>query len=317
MISGNKISLNLEITRVYIANDTRNDLVGRYRLIINADIRYDHRIHPTPLTLINTQCKLIFQKMNETPRNFEVTPDALDMSNNNPFTFSASINRNELDILNEWRKNEIIYCKLEINGVVLSNSELFEIYGSTKYQISKELFETDILQPMDLLTGYIRRFPTAFVVDTQDPNLEKFFDHLEAFHCNLNTACSEMKRSKPSDGYNHSLRQIRISLDSLKSLRNDQNVFDALVDLIETKGTITPFPADAVNQTPRLRASIDIINSLFDTFNMIFDFSSKALHTTSKGGQNNFEMKSDLEDIEYILTVSYSITEYLRSKLMK
>jgi hypothetical protein len=106
---------------------------------------------------------------------------------------------------------------------------------------------------------------------------------------------------------------IRRPLDSIKALKkNTAIVTDSANELyIRTKilADISPSTGGAE------QAAKEIVNGLFSLFEVLFDISSKDLHTKIKNQAHTYEMTPDYLDAEFLLTLALSITNYLIKRI--
>ena len=108
------------------------------------------------------------------------------------------------------------------------------------------------------------------------------------------------------------LALIRQPLDSIKALKNTTNVTDIAKELyISTKILADINPSLGGAQ----KAAEEIVDGLFSLFEVLFDISSKALHTKTKGQARMYTMTPDYCDAEFTLTLALNTTNYLINRI--
>jgi hypothetical protein len=321
-MSTNPIILDFYDPYLYIGNDASNSLLNRNRLYLNIGIHYDPA-NAINLSILNIKGKLFVSKADGKKYPLEMMPEELYLNNSNMFSFSTTINKSELDLLNRWRNNSDLFAEFTIEGLVLSirsnNNIISKVTGTYGFPISDAVFKKEILTPSGLLSSYFREFGSVFSSIVLNSQLDEFIESIRCMHTNLGIALDLLRNSKDSTGYNRVLSQIRVPLDAVLNFRKDTNTVNLLESMLQSTNTIVTtgkLKPSSPNQK-YTSAQNEIVHKLFDLIEMIHSFTSKSQHTLYKGQTSTFNMNSEVEDAEFILTLAYAVVTYIDAKVSK
>ena len=126
-----------------------------------------------------------------------------------------------------------------------------------------------------------------------------------------------MRALRFSNDYLEVLALIRQPLDRIKELKNNTLLLDDLAnDLYVTTNVFADFsPATGGAQI----AAREVVDKLFTIVDILFDVSSKALHTKTRSHyqtpQPEYLMKPEYCDAEFSLTLALNLTNYLLERI--
>src|SRR5581483_1519932 len=142
------------------------------------------------------------------------------------------------------------------------------------------------------------------------PALNELYDNI----CNLqNNLEHALRILRLSGNALEVLALIRQPLDSIKDLKNKATLItDISKELYVTKKVLEDISPSAPGAQA---AAEEVVIHLFQIFDILFDFSSKAFHTKIRGSPQKYKMSPDYSDAEFSLTLALTITNYLINRI--
>jgi hypothetical protein len=260
-------------------------------------------------------CKLIFA----------VDNDALEMELSNTeskwrfnytLVFTKNIEKQDIEYLSRWIRNRTVHIGFEVKGLAKVNESITEFdlrLNKNQFKLGIDEFEYIFLKNTGLQYAYTREFNLSSPLIpnlSSRPALNEFYDNI----CNL------------QNNLEHALRVLRLSMDPLQVLTLIRQPLDGLrllkqndklVSDISKELYVAPKILVNINSTDGAEtAAIELTNALFNLFDTLFEFSSKAMHTkTKKPPVQLFKMNPDYFDAEFSLSLALDITNYLIERI--
>ncbi len=170
----------------------------------------------------------------------------------------------------------------------------------------------NFLKPVNLSHEYIRKFELITpVFKSHNVEIDKFYKRLSSFQSNLQQSIYQIRISKDIKG---SMAWIRSNLDSLLEC-NNETMIESLTNKIFLETGTFMTKSNGSSSIP----AQELVRDFFKLIGIISNFTSKTFHSISRknssGQKDYFEFNSEYEDIEYILTLSLSLTNYIIKKM--
>jgi hypothetical protein len=183
--------------------------------------------------------------------------------------------------------------------------------------LGKDEFETSFLKNTGLQYVYNREFTLSTpVLDklSSKPALNELYDRISTLNNNLEQALRVLRFSNE---YSEVSALIREPLDRIRVLKNNDQLMNGLAEeLYVTTKVFTDFsPATGGAQI----AAREVLDKLFMIVDVLFDVSSKALHTKTRSRYQTappeYLMNPEYSDAEFSLTMALNLTNYLLERI--
>jgi hypothetical protein len=211
-------------------------------------------------------------------------------------------------------KTILISLKVEGQARVGSNILDFELgLDDTPYKLGTDEFDAIFLKSTGLQYSYNRNFDLSMPVLnnlSSKPALYELFDHIAALQNNLEYALRTLRLSKD---YKQAMTAVRLPLDGIRALRNNSQLISDLADeLYISKGVFKDLHGSGGAKT----AAEEVVNQLFRLFDILFEITSKALHSKTKyPSSQQFLMHPDYCEAEFSLTLALNTTNYILDRI--
>jgi hypothetical protein len=211
-------------------------------------------------------------------------------------------------------KRNTLFYTLEVRGLaIVQNGMLdFEI-GLKEGKLGGDEFEKIFLENTGLRYTYVREFNLSTPVIenlSSKPALYELYDYVSSLQNNLELT---LRTLRLTNNYVEVMSLIRTPLDGLKILKNKSNLLDDLAkEMYVDKGVVVDLHTTGGAQI----AAREIVDQLFGIFDVLFDISSKALHSKTKyQPTRHFQMIPGHCEAEFLHTLALNITNYLLDRI--
>lgn len=233
-----------------------------------------------------------------------------------------NLEKEDIEYLSKFIDDKAMYIGLEIQGIALVEDEIlgFELrFNDNQFKLGKDEFETIFLKNTGLQYVYNREFTLSTSILDKDklsskPALNELYDRISTLHNNLEQA---LRALRFSNDYLEVLALIRQPLDRIRELKKNSLLMDDLAnDLYVTTKVFADFPPATGGAQIAAR---EVVDKLFTIFDVLFDVSSKALHTKTRSRYQTpppeYLMKPEYFDAEFSLTLALNLTDYLLERI--
>jgi hypothetical protein len=248
----------------------------------------------------------------------------IELTNNDRFwrdryttVFYKNINEEDIEYLSRIVKGKSIIIGLRLEGIAKVEGKISEFelrLDDSQFKMGIDEFESTFLTNTGLQFFYNRKFelstPTISNLSSK-PALNELYVYLSSLQNNLEHA---LRHLRLSNDYLQVLTLIRPPLDNIMSLKNKgQFISDLSRELYVDKEV---FKDIAPSTTGAQIAAHDIVKGLFSIFDVLFNISSKALHTKTKyPPTQGFQMNPGYCEAEFSLTLALNTTNYLLERI--
>ena len=190
-------------------------------------------------------------------------------------------------------------------------------FNENQYKLGSDEFESVFLRNTGLQYFYNREFELSTpLINNLSSKLALYelYDYISNLQNNLEHALRTLRVSKSnSSDYLQVLTLIRQPLDGMILLKNKSTLITNLAKELYIDKKV--FEDVAPSTGGAQKAAEEIVNKLFTIFDVLFDISSKALHTKTKYSPQGFRMAPDYCEAEFSLTLALNITNYLLHRM--
>jgi hypothetical protein len=223
--------------------------------------------------------------------------------------FLGKIFGQDIEHLSKWTHGRTLSISLKTSGLAKVDESIvvFDLkLNHNQLKLGLEEFESNFLKNTGLNYSYTREFEVNSPV-ISNLSTKPALDELYILTCSLqNNLEHALRILRLSEDPLQTLVMIRQPLDSIKALKkNARNIANDLyitTKIVENLNPSTPGAELAAEQ---------LVNDLFQIFEVLFDFSSKAFHTKNKSSNQTYKMTPRNVDAEFSLTLALTITNYL------
>lgn len=328
---------SLQISKSLNSVGNRYQLEARFSLVEPLTIPKSLSQNPIILTkmlLLNSTCEIKFVKENGADKRFSLrTHDESLLDLNNITIFSILVDSQEIEDLNNWVNGESVYIYWLIKGYILpleSNHLLNPnmIYVSNwidqlKPSLSYEQFVSIFINPLNLYSTYYSKFP-IMVSETIDQfkdsgnELWNLVVDMRTLVKHLRSAVVILRTANRNLDYVEVMDNVKQSLDKIRKYHKDDNILMSFGDNLMIKsGTIYNTDLESGERT----AALEHMKDFFCILERLYQISSKARHTTTRGDKNKgekpkgFGMNPDRDEAILVTELGLSGAKYLISKL--
>jgi len=254
---------------------------------------------------------------------FESSQTTMNLSNTDlswqsgyQINFLGKIYGRDIERLSKWAYNRTLSISLKTAGYAIVERSIFKFdlrLTRNQLKLGFDEFESNFLKNTGLNYSYSREFEISSPVISNlstKPALNELYDNI----CNLqNNLEHALRILRLSGNALEVLALIRQPLDSIKDLKNKATLItDISKELYVTKKVLEDISPSAPGAQA---AAEEVVIHLFQIFDILFDFSSKAFHTKIRGSPQKYKMSPDYSDAEFSLTLALTITNYLINRI--
>ena len=225
--------------------------------------------------------------------------------------FTKNIEKQDIEYLSRWIRNRTVHIGFQVKGLAIVDESITEFdlrLNQNQFKLGIDEFESIFLKSHGLQYAYTREFELSSPLIPNvlsKPALNELYDNI----CNL------------QNNLEHALRILRLSGDALQVLTLIRQPLDGLRLLKHNAALVTDISKDLyvtskILVNPNTSGGAEKArHRLFNLFETLFEFSSKAIHTKTRPPIQLFKMNPDYFDAEFSLTLALDITNYLIKRI--
>jgi hypothetical protein len=230
--------------------------------------------------------------------------------------FYRIISKEDIEYLSRIIGDKTILISLKVKGQARVGPNILEFelgLDETPYKLGTDEFDTIFLKNTGLQYSYHRNFDLSMPVLnnlSSRPALYELFDYIATLQNSMEHA---LRTLRISNDYRQVMTAIRLPLDGIRALRNNTQLISDLADeLYISKGVFKDLYGSGGAKT----AAEQVVNQLFKLFDILFDITSKALHSKTKyPPAQQFLMFPDYCEAEFSLSLALSTTNYILDRI--
>ena len=230
--------------------------------------------------------------------------------------FYSIISKEDIEYLSKIIVDKTILISLKVEGQGKVGTDIldFELgLDDAPYKLGSDEFETAFLKNTGLQYSYSREFELSMPVLnnlSSKPALYELYSYITTLQSNLEHALRTLRLSYD---YSQVMTEVRLPLDGIRLLiSNSQLITDLANELYVSKGVFTDLHVSGGAK----KAAEEMVKTLFMLFDILFDISSKALHSKTRyPPPQQFLMHPGYCEAEFSLTLALSTTNYILDRI--